>query len=67
MKIWWCKIGEVTDLPPRQAVCEAYLKITGKEPTFLFSGWGAELSQVANEKPSEVYVAGTFEIKGGVR
>ena len=51
MKIWSCKIGEVeevpygADSPMRQAIAEAYLKLTGKEAEFCFSGWGAELSE----------------------
>jgi hypothetical protein len=52
MKIWGCKIGEVdaaklpngADNPMREAVARAYREITGEEPRFLFSGWGAELS-----------------------
>lgn len=54
MKIWSCKIGEVdkaklsdgADLPMRQAVKEAYIRITGQAPEFLFSGWGAELTEI---------------------
>lgn len=53
MKIWECKIGECdskqlpngSDLPMRQAVREAYRKLTGQEPEFIFSGWGAELTE----------------------
>ena len=52
-KIWSCKIGECdeTDVPPggdlpmRLAIEIAYTQVTGKEPTFLFSGWGAELEE----------------------
>jgi hypothetical protein len=29
----------------RQAVAEAYERITGIEPDFIFSGWGAELNE----------------------
>lgn len=51
-KIWSCKIGEVdadllpdgADFPMRMAIAEAYQRITGKEPNFIFSGWGAELT-----------------------
>lgn len=51
-RVWRCKIGGVTpnelpggsDLPMRQAVEEAFLKITGVEAQFLFSGWGARVS-----------------------
>lgn len=53
MKIWSCKIGEVNEalLPPgadgpmRDAIAEAYEKITGQSPQFIFSGWGAELTE----------------------
>ena len=51
MKIWSCKIGEIYELPSggadapmREAVRRAYIEITGKEPDFCFSGWGAELT-----------------------
>lgn len=50
-KIWSCKIGEVDDVaqgadwPMRQAVSEAYQKLVGREPNFLFSGWGATLDE----------------------
>ena len=45
-KIWFCKIGETDfdqrgmDMPMRAAVAEAYLRVTGKDPGFIFSGWG---------------------------
>ena len=51
MKIWSCKIGEAAnvprgaDLPMRDAVRDEYRKITGVEPSFLFSGWGASLDE----------------------
>lgn len=51
MKIWSCKIGETAsipdgaDAPMRQAVVRAYREITGTEPEFIFSGWGAELTE----------------------
>ena len=50
-KIWECKIGEVdsvagcADYPMRQAVAAAYKAITGAEPVFIFSGWGASLTE----------------------
>lgn len=50
-KIWSCKIGEAipltkgADLPMREAVARAYEEITGMEPVFIFSGWGAELTE----------------------
>ena len=53
MKIWYCKIGEVDerlvppggDYPMRQAVAAAYKELTGQDDVFLFSGWGAELTE----------------------
>ena len=52
MKIWTCKIGEVeedklpygSDLPMREAIQEAYHKLTGEECKFIFSGWGGQLT-----------------------
>lgn len=57
-KIWSCKIGEVPveefgeydanspkDPPMRMAIRDAYVRITGREPDFIFSGWGAELTE----------------------
>ena len=57
MKIWSCKIGEMEDesvpsggdLPMRQAVEEAYRKLTGHECTFCFSGWAAKLTEIERE------------------
>ncbi len=50
--IWYCKIGETkgklpmgSDAPMRMAVRKAYGEITGGEPSFIFSGWGAELTE----------------------
>lgn len=51
MKIWECKIGQVDesqvpsggDAPLREAVEEAYKKLTGDDNIFCFSGWGAQL------------------------
>ncbi len=56
-KIWTCKIGEVDnalvpsggDAPMRKAVYDAYLKLTGKEPDFNFSGWAGSLDDVERE------------------
>jgi len=50
-KIWECKIGEVhsvaggADYLMRQAVADAYKAQTGVEPVFIFSGWGASLTE----------------------
>jgi hypothetical protein len=66
-KMWYCKIGEVdpakvpheADAPMREAVLRAYKELTGEEPVFIFSGWGAELEEreravVENRLPREV-------------
>ena len=53
MKTWSCKIGEVdpcvvpqgADFPMRRAVERAYHEITGEWPEFIFSGWGATLTE----------------------
>lgn len=61
-KIWSCKIGETNalpmgaDAPMRAAVRLAYEALTGEEPAFIFSGWGAELTEperamVENREP----------------
>lgn len=50
---WHCIIGETTrsklprgaDLPMREAVAEAYHKLTGEWPDAIFSGWGQEFSE----------------------
>lgn len=55
MKIWTCKIGEVgkvpafADTPMRQAVREAYFKLTGQHANFLFSGWDGQLTKTERE------------------
>ena len=51
-QIWSCKIGGVIseylsddlDRPMREAMKQAFLEITGVEPEFTFSGWGAKLT-----------------------
>lgn len=56
-QIWRCKIGEVdlsklpeeSDFPMREAIRDAYIKLTGEEPKFLFSGWNAELDEYERE------------------
>ena len=56
-QIWSCKIGVVdvdilldgADAPLRKAVEKAFIELTGKEPTFLFSGWNAELDRFERE------------------
>jgi hypothetical protein len=62
MKIWTCKIGECEDSallrngeyygadgPMREAVREAYIRITGQEPKFAFSGWAGTLTEVERQ------------------
>jgi hypothetical protein len=52
-KIWTCKIGEAlpddvpggADLPMRESVARTYRRLTGREPDFIFSGWGGELTE----------------------
>ena len=52
-KVWSCKIGWATeeglprgaDFPMREAIAEAFLKLTGQSHEFIFSGWGAELTE----------------------
>lgn len=50
-RIWECKIGESltvprgADWPMRKAIAAAYRSLTGKEPDFIFSGWGATLTE----------------------
>jgi hypothetical protein len=66
MKIWFCKIGEISeaglphaaDEPMRKAIIAAYTQITGQSPDFVFSGWGGELTEperavVEDRQPSE--------------
>lgn len=55
-EIWGCKIGQHdgelppgSDLPMRKAVEKAYREITGKEPNFMFSGWGEKLTEAEYE------------------
>ncbi len=53
--IWGCKIGVKpgqkvilpggSDFPMREAVEEAFERITGIEAEFCFSGWGEELTE----------------------
>lgn len=49
---WSCVIGESnatrpmgSDGPMRDAVEKAYRFVTGEDPTFCFSGWGAKLDE----------------------
>lgn len=51
--IWSCRIGEIargllprgSDLPMREAVESAYLKVVGFPADFVFSGWGDALRE----------------------
>jgi hypothetical protein len=67
-RVWKCKIGgpvnwlpDGADFPMRQAIREAFTRITGREAEFLFSGWGAKLTEaqravVENREPSETSI-----------
>jgi hypothetical protein len=52
-KVWSCKIGWAddgklpmgADFPMREAVRRAYRELTGDYPEFIFSGWGATLTE----------------------
>jgi len=56
---WECKIGVTADksavlrggadLPMRKAIEAEFVKQTGMEPDFIFSGWGAALTPVQME------------------
>ena len=51
--IWTCKIGEVdraklpsgSDNYMRDALVDVYESLVGERPTFIFSGWGGELTE----------------------
>lgn len=51
--IWYCKIGGDVgnglpmgaDSPMRDAVAEAFQRLTGRSPEFIFSGWGQQLTE----------------------
>lgn len=51
--IWQCTIGidadgrmpDGADASMRRAIEDAYYRMTGRTPDFLFSGWNAELSE----------------------
>jgi hypothetical protein len=55
LRVWYCKIGEIegipeevphgADYPMRRAVERAYRELTGENPDFIFSGWGAQLDE----------------------
>jgi hypothetical protein len=66
--VWSCKVGETTratleenygggaDSPMRGAVARAFFELTGKQPDFIFSGWGRRLTEgeravVENREP----------------
>lgn len=73
--IWSCRIGEINrqtlpggaDFPMREAVRKAYREITGKEPEFVFSGWGGTLTEseraLVDQKTTEKK-EGRFVIQG---
>lgn len=74
-KIWECRIGEIdtdelpkgSDLPMRKAIAEAYKYITGKEPDFIFSGWGAQLSEPQRAVVENRLPEGESEMERGRR
>lgn len=66
--VWQCKIGVLSpvnlpagcDFPMRRAIDAAFLSLAGVESDFIFSGWGAKLTEgelavVENRIPSEAY------------
>lgn len=77
MKIWYCKIGEAEELPEgdlpgvghddtmRQAVAAVYESLTGEQPGFIFSGWGAELDEsqraVVEDREPDYFKTGWLE------
>lgn len=56
---WECKVGIAPgtpvslpgggDFPMRVAIEKAFLEVTGQEPEYCFSGWGAELTAMEKE------------------
>lgn len=45
-------VGDIpvgADQPMRKAVALAYKELTGKDPDFIFSGWGGELTDLEKE------------------
>lgn len=63
-KIWTCKIGECSDEelnryfaaadePMRNSISAVYRTVTGREPDFIFSGWGGVLDRVEREVVEE--------------
>lgn len=70
MKIWECKIGEAdalpegADAPMRRAVERAYQELTGRDPLFIFSGWGAELTP-GERSAHDAITHGKYELHKG--
>ena len=64
--VWTCKVGYGEHLPPgadgpmREAVAEAFERLCGGEPDFIFSGWGDVLSEgeraVVDDRAPDPYV-----------
>ena len=53
---WECKIGGDNiilplgaDLPMRIAIQKAFIEVTGIEPEYCFSGWGASLTKMERD------------------
>jgi hypothetical protein len=61
-KVWECKIGfaedvdlpQGADLPLREAVAEAFVRLFKKQPDFCFSGWGGKLTPAEREYANEI-------------
>lgn len=53
-RVWDCKIGYAfngelpngADFPMRRAISKQFKKLTGREPLFIFSGWGGSLTDI---------------------
>jgi hypothetical protein len=52
--VWFCKVGVLgavdlprgADNPMRNAICDEFARVTGKDAEFCFSGWGQRLSEL---------------------
>jgi hypothetical protein len=55
--VWDCQIGVIGDLvlppgadfPMREAILKAFKELTGRDAEFIFSGWGAKLTDVQRQ------------------
>jgi hypothetical protein len=56
-KVWYCKIGyadddelpDGADYPMRESIKRKFEMMTGRQPDFIFSGWGATLDETEQE------------------